>query len=176
MRFSTVFFSSSPLYELSLSCFCSFFINSLFCFILFEMKLTFSLICWALFEPSPSLTMLTLFSASVISLSPSCISLRVPIMSLISLSRCSMIFLRLSACARDSNDWVLFLSLQPVRTNAPAMTKKNSFLIFAFFIILFLPLFVLCLSSCWCRYVFATSSCHYHYYLALRGCLREMVG
>ena len=95
---SMVDLSWSPFTELSRTCWRSLLMRSRLAFILLAMNFMFSRICWALSARSPSLAIVTRFSASVISRKPCWIWLSVDIMSLISLSFWSMIFSKESIC------------------------------------------------------------------------------
>ena len=111
-RFSIVCFSDSPLNVLSRSCRRSLLMRSRFCFIVCCINCMFSRILCCLLAPSPSLAMLTRFSASDISRKPTSISFIVAIMSSISLSFCEIIWLSESRCCSRAKSVFGFSCLQ----------------------------------------------------------------
>ena len=126
-RFSMARFSCSPLNELSRSCWRNLLMRSRFCFIVCWMNCMFSLMRCCLFAPSPSLAMLTLFSASEISLKPSSISFIVDIMSLISLSFWAIIWFSESRCCTSAKSAFGFSCLQATMA---AIHKPNNNIFF----------------------------------------------
>ena len=140
VRFSIAFLNCSPLNELSLSCWRNLFINCRFCAIVCCINCMFSRMRCCLLAPSPSLAMLTRFSASAISLKPSSISFIVDIMSLISLSFCAMICVNESRCCTSAESFFAFSCLQATMA---AMHKPNniSFFIYIILFVIFLFLF-----------------------------------
>ena len=139
-RSSRVLWSWSPLTLDSRICWRSFSIRARFCFMVLAMNWMFSMIWRRLLLPSPSLTRLTRFSASLISWRPCWIWLKVSIMSLISLSFWLMILCRESFCSTFSTG--AFFSLLPhdanMKSASPNSKNERCFILVVFWLLFFL--------------------------------------